>query len=86
VDPSVRLTMAIALARCGDARALSALAELTRGDVPFVRMEADSALRALAAGTAPAYDPLAGPDTGAWVMWVAANPTLPATAATLELP
>jgi zinc/manganese transport system permease protein len=86
VDPSVRLTMAIALARCGDARALSALAELTRGDVPFVRMEADAALRALAAGAAPAYDPLAGPDTGAWVTWVAANPALPATAATLELP
>ncbi len=86
-DPSVRLTMAVALARCGDPRALAALAALTTADIPFVRMEADSALRLLAGPSAPAYDPLAGPDSaGAWQAWVTTNPALPPAAAGLALP
>jgi hypothetical protein len=86
-DPSVKLTMAIVLAKGGDKRALDALVSLTTAEVPFVRMQADDALRKLAGADAPTYDPVSGPDTtGVWKTWATAHPDLPATASSLELP
>lgn len=77
-DPSVRLTLAVALVRLGDRRGLDGLAALTMSDTPFLRMEADSRLRALAGGAAPAYDPLAGPDVpGAWRAWASQQRAVP---------
>jgi len=73
-DPSLRLFLGVALAKAGDPRGLRVLADLTSSEVPFVRMEADAALRA-AVPDAPPYDPLAGPDTsGVWNAAVASPP------------
>lgn len=85
-DDAVKLTMAVALAQ-GDRRGLSALAALCASETPFVRMEADSRLRALAGEAAPTYDPLSGPDTaGVWAAWVQGLSALPEGAAGLALP
>jgi len=74
-DPSLRLLVASALVRLGDPAGLDGLADLVEGDVPFLRMEADHRLRLVAGDTAPAYDPLAGPDSsGAWADWVRKAP------------
>jgi len=73
-DPSLRLFLGVALARAGDPRGLRVLADLTSSEVPFVRMEADAALRT-AIPDAPVYDPLAGPDSsGVWKTAVASPP------------
>ncbi len=73
-DPSLRLLLGVALAKEGDPRGLRVLADLTSSDVPFVRMEADAALRA-AVPDGPDYDPLAGPDaSGAWKAAVTSPP------------
>ena len=86
-DDSVKLTMSVALARDGDQRGLAGLAALCGSETPFVRMEADSRLRALAAEGAPTYDPMTGPDAGGlWSAWVAALTTVPEGARALELP
>lgn len=86
-DESVRLTMAVALVRAGDRRGLDALVGLTRSDTPFLRMEADDRLRALAGGAAPTWDPLAGPDTGgAWSTWLAATVGVPEGAGAMAWP
>lgn len=86
-DDSVKLTMAVALARCGDRRGLDALARLCASETPFVRMEADGRLRALAGADAPAYDPMGGPDSGGlWAAWVSAQSAVPAGSSSMELP
>lgn len=85
-DPSVKLTLAVVLVKNGDRRGLDGLAALTAGDVPFVRMEADSRLRQLAGATAPVYDPLSGPDTGAWAAWASAQAAVPPEAAAVMMP
>jgi ABC-type Mn2+/Zn2+ transport system permease subunit len=86
-DAAVRLTLAVALARSGDVHALQALAELTQCDVPYVRMEADARLRAVAGKAAPAYDPLAGPDeAGRWRAWAASVQKAPPGLTALPLP
>jgi len=75
-DPSLRLLVGTALARDGDPVGLQVLAELTQGEVPFLRMEADDRLRLIAGETAPAFDPLSGPDeAGVWAAWAARAPT-----------
>lgn len=85
-DDSVKLTMAVALART-DPRGLGALAALCASDTPFVRMEADSRLRTLAGEAAPAWDPLSGPDSGGlWAAWAAAQTSLPPGAEAMALP
>ncbi len=74
-DPSLKLMLATALVRLGDPAGLQGLADLTAGEVPFVRMEADRKLREVAGADAPSYDPLAGPDTqGVWRDWLRAVP------------
>ena len=86
-DDSVRLTMAVALARGGDLRGLAALAALCGSETPFIRMEADDRLRSLAGASAPAYDPVAGPDAGGlWSAWAAGLSAAPEGALTLALP
>ena len=78
-DPSVRLTMAVALARSGDRRGFEGIVALCQSDIPFVRMEADDRLRALAGDAAPAWDPLGGPDAdGLWAAWLAGVDGVPA--------
>lgn len=75
VDPLTALGQAVELARAGDPAGLSALAALTRGDAPFIRMEAHDRLVVVAGEGAVAYDPLSGPDSdGAWAAWAAAPP------------
>lgn len=77
-DEPVRLTMAVALVRAGDCRGLRALAALTTSEAPFLRLEADGRLRALAGAAAPVFDPIAGPDAaGAWEAWAAAQAAVP---------
>lgn len=73
-DESLKLLLGTALSRDGDARGLQALADLTKSETPFTRMEADDRLRKVAGAAAPAYDPLSGPDNGAWAAWAAAPP------------
>ncbi len=73
-DPLTRLDRAIRLAQAGDAAGLHALADLTRADAPFIRSEAHDRLVLLAGDSAPAYDPFAGPDDGAWAAWAADPP------------
>lgn len=85
-DPGVKLTMAVALLKGGDRRGLDGLAAITASDVPFLRMEADSRLRQLAGAAAPSYDPLAGPDTGAWAAWAAAQVAVPAGVEAVAMP
>lgn len=86
-DESVRLTMAIALARSGDRRGIEALVALVRSETPFVRMEADARLRSVAGTGAPAWDPLEGPDSaGGWSAWLARTDGVPAGAAAMALP
>jgi zinc/manganese transport system permease protein len=77
-DASVRLTISVALTRLGDRKGLDGLAALTTDETPFMRMEADDRLRKLAGASAPVYDPLAGPDTGAWARWASAQASVPA--------
>lgn len=67
-DPSLRLLLAVALARGGASEGLDALAELAAGPVPFLRMEAHDRLVQVAGGGAVQGDPLAGPVTG-WSTW-----------------
>ena len=77
-DESIRLTVAVMLAREGDRRGLDALAVLTTSETPFLRMEADDRLRALAGPAAPAYDPLGGPDAaGVWATWARDQEAVP---------
>ena len=86
-DASVALTLSVVLARLGDRRGLDGLARLAQDETPFVRMEADSRLRALAGSAAPAWDPLESPDAGgAWTMWVAGLNAMPAGHAQMPLP
>lgn len=85
-DESVKLTMALALVHLEDRRGLEGLVALTAGNTPFLRMEADTTLRALAGAAAPAYDPLAGPDTGVWKTWLDTVKTMPAGASAVTLP
>ncbi len=86
-DESVRLTMAVALARLGDRRGVEALVALTRSDTPFVRMEADDRLRVLAGEASPSWDPLAGPDSaGAWSAWLASIEGVPEAVRGLAMP
>lgn len=85
-DDSMKLLIAVALARGGDRRGVEALVGLTAGEVPFVRTEADRRLRVLAGAAAPVYDPMAGPDTGLWSGWLATMPVVPESAKGLELP
>lgn len=85
-DDSMKLLIAVALARGGDRRGVEALVGLTKGEAPFVRSEADSRLRVLAGAAAPEYDPMAGPDAGAWSGWLAALAAVPESAKGLELP
>lgn len=74
-DPLTRLGQAVEQARRGDQTGLAELAELTREDAPFIRMEAHDRLQAVAGEDAPAYDPLAGPDRdGLWATWAASPP------------
>ncbi len=74
-DPSLRLLLATALVRQGDAAGLEGLAALAASEVPFLRLEADDRLRVLAGATAPTFDPLTGPDSeGLWREWVRAVP------------
>ncbi len=83
-DPSLRLLLGVILARAGRERGLAALAEIARCDVPFLRMEADDRLRAIAGESAPPGDPLAAPVT-AWGTWEAPS-GWQAAAAELALP
>jgi len=69
-DLSLRLLLAVALAREGEERGLQVLAEIAASEVPFLRMEADDRLRAIAVDNAPAGDPLEGPVEG-WNGWTA---------------
>lgn len=85
-DESLRLEEAVALTKAYDRRGLDALVALTRSETPFVRMEADSRLRLLAGDKAPAYDPLAGPDTGVWAAWAQTVDGVPQGASALEMP
>ncbi|MEZ4237962.1 MAG: iron chelate uptake ABC transporter family permease subunit [Myxococcota bacterium] len=86
-DPSLQLLIGAALVRAGDPDGLRVLAALAAGDTPFLRMEADDRLRKVAGDGAPAYDPLAGPDSGAWAAWAAAPPDgWAARAQAVELP
>lgn len=85
-EAEVKLVMAVALARAGDLRGLSALAAMTEGNVPHYRREADARLRDLAKGESPPLDPLAGPDTGAWAAWVATQRVAPDGMADLLMP
>lgn len=87
-DPSLRLLIGAALERAGEVDGLRLLAGLTASDVPFVRMEADARLRAAAGDAAPAYDPLAGPDTaGTWAAWASAPPAgWPERARAIQIP
>ncbi len=85
-DSSVRLVMAVILLRAGHRRGLDALLTLVRDDLPFVRMEADALLRKLAGRRAPTWDPLAGPDTGAWAAWAETIEGVPIGARELEVP
>jgi zinc/manganese transport system permease protein len=85
-DPSVKLTMASALCRSNDLRGLGGLAALVAGDTPYFRREADGRLRALAQGSSPPFDPLAGPDPGAWASWVATLTAPPAGLTETALP
>ncbi|NOY28053.1 MAG: metal ABC transporter permease [Oligoflexia bacterium] len=71
-DPLSQLASAVAMVRKGDPAGLSALAALTQVDAPFIRMEAHDRLTVLAGDEAVAYDPMKGPDTGAWAVWAAA--------------
>jgi zinc/manganese transport system permease protein len=74
-DPLTRLEHAVSLARVGDAEGLTILAGLTGDSAPFIRMEAHDRLVVVAGTTAPAYDPMAGPDTaGVWATWAVAPP------------
>lgn len=73
-DPLSQLAAAVTMARKGDPAGLSELAALTQVDAPFIRMEAHERLTLLAGDDAVAYDPMEGPDTGAWAAW-AATPT-----------
>jgi hypothetical protein len=65
----LRLLLGTALARDGDAKGLAVLAALAKSDTPFTRMEADDRLRKIAGAAAPAYDPMAAPDSGVWTTW-----------------
>ena len=85
-DASLKLLLSSLLCQAGDRRGLQGLVEVTRSDVPFLRMEADDRLRALAAETAPVYEPLDGPDSGSWQAWLDAQDGLPAGMEALELP
>jgi len=77
-DDFARLDAAVVAARGGDVAGLRALAALCASDTPFVRVEADTRLRALAGSSAPAYDPLAGPDSGgAWTAWASGLVAMP---------
>ena len=69
-DPLTQLEQAVRMVRALDTEGLILLAELTRDAPPFIRMEADERLRALAGENAVVYDPLAGPDTDeVWLSW-----------------
>ncbi len=77
-DDFSRLAAAVEGARGGELAGLKALAALCASDTPFVRVEADTRLRALAGTAAPAYDPLAGPDTGGlWALWAGSLAAMP---------
>lgn len=70
-DLSLRLLLGAALARQGDRAGLVVLAKLTQSDIPFLRMEADDRLRAVAGDSAPSFDPLLGADDArVWSTWV----------------
>jgi zinc/manganese transport system permease protein len=73
-DESLRLLVAAQLAKAGRIEGLKALADLAKSEIPFLRMEADDRLRKVAGDAAPAWDPLSGPDGGAWAAWAAAPP------------
>lgn len=74
-DPSLRLHVASALVRLGDPAGRQGLVALVEGDLPFLRLEADERLRAVARQGAPAFDPLTGPDAeGVWADWARAAP------------
>jgi zinc/manganese transport system permease protein len=68
-DTSLELLAGTLLTRAADPAGLTILAQVAASDVPFLRMEADSVLRAVAAEDAPTFDPLAGPDRGVWAAW-----------------
>ena len=86
-DESLRLLIATGLARAGDAHGLTLLAALAKSETPFLRLEADDRLRDVAGSSAPVYDPLSAPDTGAWMTWVAtAPPGWEVAAKDLQLP
>ena len=72
-DPLTQLEQGVRMVRALDSEGLLVLAGLTRNAPPFIRMEADDRLRTLAGDDAPAYDPIAGPDTEeAWLSWARA--------------
>ncbi len=74
-DPLTLLGTAVDQARAGDVEGLQALAALTQVDAPFIRMEAHDRLTAVAGDSAPAYDPMAAPDSdGLWAAWAKAPP------------
>jgi len=72
-DPLTQLEQAMRMVRALDAEGLNLLAQLTQDPAPFIRMEADARLRALAGDDAPDYDPLASEDAaGVWQAWAEA--------------
>ena len=86
-DPLSTLARAVTLARGGDPAGLVLLAGLTGTEAPFIRMEAHDRLVQVAGDGVVVYDPLAGPDPGAWSAWAAAPPEgWQARAATLADP
>jgi len=70
LDPLSRLEAAQAEVAAGEIHGLMELAHLVEEDAPFIRMEAHDLLVEVR-GSAPDYDPLAGPDVeGVWLDWV----------------
>lgn len=84
-DESVRLTMAVVLVRAGEKRGVDALSALTNSTTPFVRMEADDRLRALAGASAPTFDAITGGESP-WPAWSAAQTAIPAGFDAVPLP